>query len=40
MYVEPPPLPQGIKASSVIEIKFKANLITIGLKGNPPYLSH
>jgi hypothetical protein len=33
-------LPANIKISSIVEVKFKANSISIGIKGNPPYLSH
>jgi hypothetical protein len=40
MFVELPPFDSNTKISSIIEVKFKANWISIGIKGNPPYISH
>lgn len=40
LFIDPPPIPNNIKISSVIEVKFKANWVSIGIKGNPPYISH
>ena len=40
MYVEAPPLPESIKLANVFDVAIKSHSITIGIKGNPPYLSH
>lgn len=40
MFIEAPPIPANIKISSVLDVVFKPQLVSIGIKSNPPYLSH
>lgn len=40
MYIECPPMPENIKKASAFEVKITADLLAVGVKGNPPYLKH
>ena len=40
LYIEPPPIPENLKLKNVLDIKIRSNLVSVGIKGNPPYLAH
>lgn len=40
VFIQPPPLPENIKIKAVIQIKFNPKSLSVGIKGNPPYLAH
>lgn len=38
LWIEAPRV-QGVKLSEVVKVEWKANWLSVGLKGNPPYIS-
>lgn len=40
IFVNTPPLHPSVKLSNVFDVKITSSSVTIGIKGNPPYLSH
>lgn len=39
-YIPLPPTPPNIKPAKLFDIKITSVALTVGFKGNPPYLNH